>query len=111
MGIGRRARYKFDNLMARGVGAQILLLAVAAILIVVVTVALLLLLGVVPADDQGHRDSVAMLAWKSLMHTMDAGTLGGDGGSWTFLFVFLFATIGGLFVVSALIGVLNQGFG
>ncbi|HSD90775.1 MAG TPA: TrkA C-terminal domain-containing protein, partial [Kofleriaceae bacterium] len=50
-------------------------------------------------------------AWKALMHTMDAGTLGGDAGTWTFLLVLLFATIGGLFVVSALIGVLNQGFG
>src|SRR6476619_40055 len=111
MGFRLRARYKFDNLMARGVGAQILLLALFTVLIVGVTIALLLALGVAPVDDKGTRDSTAMLAWKSLMHTMDAGTLGGDGGSWTFLFVFLFATIGGLFVVSALIGVLNQGFG
>ncbi|HEY4182169.1 MAG TPA: hypothetical protein VGM90_35240 [Kofleriaceae bacterium] len=111
MSLGRRARYKFDNLMARGVGAQILLLAVCAAVLVVVTVVLLLALGVAPQDDSGVRDSLAMLAWKSLMRTMDAGTLGGDSGSWTYLFVFLFATIGGLFVVSALIGVLNQGFG
>ena len=82
-----------------------------AALIVAITVRLLLVLGVVPENDKGTRDSTAMLAWKSLMHTMDAGTLGGDAGSWTFLLVFLFATIGGLFVVSALIGVLNQGFG
>ncbi len=111
MGLRLRARYKFDNLMARGVGAQILLLALFTVLIVGVTIVLLLALGVAPADDKGTRDSTAMLAWKSLMHTMDAGTLGGDAGSWTYLFVFLFATIGGLFVVSALIGVLNQGFG
>jgi Trk K+ transport system NAD-binding subunit/voltage-gated potassium channel Kch len=97
--------------MARGVGAQILLLAACTLVLVLVTIGLLMIFGVVPEDDAGHKDSVAMLAWKSLMHTMDAGTLGGDAGSWTFLFVFLFATIGGLFVVSALIGVLNQGFG
>jgi len=111
MGLRERARYKFDNLMARGVGAQILLLALFTLLIVGITIVLLLALGVAPEDDKGVRDSTPMLAWKSLMHTMDAGTLGGDSGSWTFLFVFLFATIGGLFVVSALIGVLNQGFG
>ena len=111
MSLGQRARYKFDNLMARGVGAQILLLALFTALLVVITVVLLLALGLVPEDDKGARDSAAMLAWKSLMHTMDAGTLGGDTGSWTYLFVFLFATIGGLFIVSALIGVLNQGFG
>src|SRR5688572_3738682 len=106
MSLRQRARYKFDNLMARGVGAQILLLAVFTIVLVAITVALLLALGVAPDGD-----STAMLAWKSLMHTMDAGAVGGDSGSWTYLFVFLFATIGGLFIVSALIGVLNQGFG
>jgi hypothetical protein len=111
MSLRQRARYRFDNLMARGVGAQILLLAIFTIVIVLITVGLLLVLGVAPKSEGGETDSTPMLAWKSLMHTMDAGTLGGDSGSWTYLFVFLFATIGGLFVVSALIGVLNQGFG
>lgn len=111
MSLKQRARYRFDNLMARGVGAQILLLAVFTLVIVLVTVLLLLALGVAPKSEDGTTDSAPLLAWKSLMHTMDAGTLGGDSGSWTYLFVFLFATIGGLFVVSALIGVLNQGFG
>src|SRR5687767_2153728 len=111
MSLRQRARYRFDNLMARGVGAQILLLAIFTLVIVLITVGLLLALGVAPKSEGGETDSTPMLAWKSLMHTMDAGTLGGDSGSWTYLFVFLFATIGGLFVVSALIGVLNQGFG
>lgn len=97
--------------MARGVGAQILLLALLTLVIVAITVVLLLVLGVAPGDETGNRDSTTLLAWKSLMHTMDAGTLGGDTGSWRQLLVFLFATLGGLFVVSALIGVLNQGFG
>jgi hypothetical protein len=92
--------------MARGVGAQILLLAVFTIVIVLITVLLLIIFGVAPDGESGP-----MLAWKSLMHTMDAGTLGGDSGDWTLLFIYLFATVGGLFVVSALIGVLNQGFG
>ena len=97
--------------MARGVGSQILLLAAFTAVIVLITIALLVAFDVVPADEQGNKDSAGRLAWKALMHTMDAGTVGGDTGSWTFLFIFLFATIGGLFVVSALIGVLNQGFG
>ena len=105
MGLKQTARYKFDNMMARGVGAQILLLAVFTAVVVGITVVLFLLLG------EAKDDSGAKLAWKSLMHTMDAGTLGGDDGTWTFLFLYLFPTIGGLFIVSALIGVLNQGFG
>ncbi|MGE0402624.1 MAG: potassium transporter TrkA [Kofleriaceae bacterium] len=111
MGFRQRARYKFDNVMARGVGAQVLLLALFTLLIVAITILLVLALDVVPKDESGNRYSAAMLAWKSLMHTMDPGTLAEDSGSWAYLFVFLFATIGGLFVVSALIGVLNQGFG
>ena len=107
----KQLRYRFDNAMARGMGAQIMLLAACTLVVVLVTVVLVLVFGVAPTDDQGHKDSAFMLAWKALMHTFDAGTLGGDAGSWTFLFVFLFATLGGLFVVSALIGVLNQGFG
>ena len=111
MSLGHRLRYRFDNLMARGVGAQVLLLVAFTVLVVVLTVALLVVFDVVPKNDQGHADSHGLLAWKALMHTMDPGNLGGDSGSWTYLFVYLFATIGGLFVVSALIGVLNQGFG
>jgi hypothetical protein len=96
--------------MARGVGAQILLLAVFTVILVLITVGLVLAFGV-QQQTEGVKDSTPMVAWKALMHTMDAGTLGGDNESWTFLFIFLFATVGGLFIVSALIGVLNQGFG
>ncbi len=110
-GLRQRLRYRFDNLMARGVGAQILLLAAATLVLVLITALAVLALGVVPTDDQGHADSFGRGVWKALMHALDAGAVGGDPGSWTFLFVMLFVTIGGLFVVSALIGILNNGFG
>src|SRR5438552_9797931 len=51
-----------------------------------------------------------MLLWKALMRALDAGTLAGDVAGWTFLFVMLFVTLGGIFVLSALIGIINQGF-
>ncbi len=111
MAVWKRLRYRFDNLMSRGVGAQILLLAAFTALIVVVAVVGIIVCDVVPADDKGVHDSFGMLAWKSLMHALDPGTLAGDTAGWAFLFIMLFVTIGGLFVLSALIGVLNQGFG
>jgi hypothetical protein len=111
MGMRQRLRYRFDNLMSRGVGSQILLLALVSAVLVLITAAAVVLLGVVPTDDQGNGDSFGRLIWKSLMHMLDPGNLGGDAAGWTFLFVMLFITIGGLFVLSALIGVLNQGFG
>ena len=42
------------------------------------------------------------------MRTLDSGTMGGDTGT-GFRIVMLFVTLGGIFVVSALIGVLNNG--
>jgi len=107
----QRLRYRFDNLMARGVGAQILLLAAVTLVLVAITALAVKAFGVVPADDDGHADSFGRLVWKALNHALDAGAVGGDAGSWTFLFIMLFVTIGGLFVVSALIGILNNGFG
>jgi voltage-gated potassium channel Kch len=46
--------------------------------------------------------------WASLMRTLDSGTMGGDAG-WGFRWVMLAVTLGGIFVVSALIGVLSSG--
>ena len=107
----QRLRYRFDNLMARGTGAQILLLAGATLVLVALTAVAVKLFGVVPADDAGQHDSFGRLIWKALMHALDAGAVGGDPGSWTFLFIMLFVTLGGIFVLSALIGILNNGFG
>jgi voltage-gated potassium channel Kch len=107
----QRARYRFDNWMARGVGAQILLLAAAVAVLILITTAAVMAFGVTPTDEQGQGDSFGRVVWKSLMHALDAGAVGGDAGSWTFLFIMLFVTIGGIFVLSALIGILNNGFG
>jgi len=76
---------------------------------IVVVVAALFVLGFVYADDQGNQDSLGRTIWRTVNHTLDPGNLGSDSGGWGFLIVMLFATIGGLFVVSALIGVLTTG--
>jgi len=97
--------------MARGVGAQILLLAAFTAILVIVIALSLAASGAAPVDDKGNPDSFGRLAWKGLMHALDAGAVAGDSGDWTFLLIMMFATLGGLFVLSALIGVLTQGFG
>jgi hypothetical protein len=106
-----RLRYRFDNLMARGIGAQILLLAVITVILVVIASVAVITLGLADEADPKDHDSFGLVIWKSLLHSLDPGTLGGDATNWPFLFVMLGVTIGGIFVVSALIGVLNQGFG
>jgi voltage-gated potassium channel Kch len=111
LGLRKRLRYRFDNWMARGIGAQILLLALVTTVLVLVTALAIVVFDVVPTSDKGVPDSFGMVVWKALMRALDAGTLAGDVAGWTFLFVMLFVTLGGIFVLSALIGIINQGFG
>ncbi|HEY0482119.1 MAG TPA: hypothetical protein VGD37_31585 [Kofleriaceae bacterium] len=106
-----RFRYRFDNWMSRGVGAQILLLALITAVLVVTAAAAVTALEASPLNANNQHDSFGMALWKALMRTLDAGTLGGDVAGWTFLFIMLGVTLGGVFVVAALIGIVNQGFG
>jgi len=110
LGLRKRIRYRFDNWMARGVGAQILLLAFVTTILVLVTAFAIIAFDVVPTNDKGEADTFGMVVWKALMRALDAGTLAGDVAGWTFLFIMLFVTLGGIFVLSALIGIINQGF-
>ena len=49
------------------------------------------------------------LLWNSLMRTLDPGTMGGDTGSFGFLLGMLTVTLFGIFLISALIGIINTG--
>ncbi|MEQ1501637.1 MAG: potassium transporter TrkA, partial [Myxococcota bacterium] len=103
----QRFRYEFDNVMAHGAVAQLGMLALLSVGMIVLTAAVLLLSGLGAAD--GEARSFPMLVWMSLMRAMDAGAIGGDSGPWAYLFVNLGITLGGIFVLSTLIGVLNGG--
>jgi voltage-gated potassium channel Kch len=101
-----RLRYRFDNFMARGTGALLLGLFVASVLVILVATLVVLIVGDVRAGDV--TDPVE-LVWRNLLRTLDPGTMGGDEGSPQFLLGALAVTFGGLFVISALIGVINSG--
>ena len=98
-------RYRFDNLMSRGTPAMIGMLFVLSLAVVFVAGAVIALAGFTQND--GVSLSFGEAAWESLMRTLDSGTMGGDTGG-GFRFVMLFVTLGGVFIVSALIGVLNN---
>ena len=101
-----RLRYRFDNLMARGTIALIGGLGVVSLAIVLVAAAIVSLGRL--AQEGGDPPGFVEAAWESLMRTLDSGTMGGDTG-WGFRAVMLGVTLGGVFVISALIGVLNNG--
>ncbi|MBN1453740.1 MAG: NAD-binding protein [Anaerolineales bacterium] len=101
-----RFGYWFDNMMAKGTPAMILLLAVASFALIFIAGLILFLFGIHPAEriELGLGEAI----WASLMRTLDPGTMGGDTGP-GFRFIMLTVTIGGIFIVSTLIGVLNSG--
>jgi voltage-gated potassium channel Kch len=101
-----RLRYSFDNYMAKGTGALIGGLGVLSLVVILVAAAILVITGITP--EGGERLSFLEAAWESLMRTLDAGTMGGDTG-WGFRIVMFAVTLGGVFVISTLIGVLTSG--
>jgi voltage-gated potassium channel Kch len=103
----QRFRYGFDNLMSRGTPALIGLLGVASLTLIAIAALVMIILHVVPGGADGPPDFIEGM-WLSLMRTLDSGTMGGDEGR-GFRITMLFVTLGGIFIVSALIGVLNSG--
>ncbi len=102
----QKFRYWFDNLMARGTPAMIGMLFALSLAIVFLAGAVISLAGFVQ-EGEGSRLTFVEAMWQSLMRTLDSGTMGGDTGT-GFRLVMLLVTLGGIFIVSALIGVLNN---
>ena len=102
--LSARLRYAFDNSMSRGPIALIGWLAALSLAIIAVAVIIIRIFAIAP--EGGEPLSVWEAAWVSLMRTLDAGTMGGDAG-WGFRFIMFGVTLGGVFVISALIGVLT----
>lgn len=103
-----RLRYWFDGTMAKGTPALIGWLAVAL-------VAMILFCGVtawVIAPHTGDLEGKGFFEtlWVVFMRVMDPGALGGDDTSNVlFVAVMLLATVGGILVFSALVGVIATG--
>src|SRR3954447_6989727 len=103
-GLGDRLRYMFDNSMSSGTPALIAWLTAATFLLIMLFALILTVSGLGPSDRGFFPD-----LFYNLLHALDPGTIGGDAGSWSYLLVMLALTLGGLFIVSALIGVLASG--
>ncbi|MFI5027437.1 MAG: hypothetical protein ACHQCF_00470 [Solirubrobacterales bacterium] len=104
----QRLRYAFDNTMARGTPALVGWLALVTLVLIGVFTAVVLIGGLAPKEGSG-RPGIVGQAFQSLLHALDPGTIAEDSGHWPFLLVMLLITLGGLFVVSALIGVIATG--
>lgn len=101
-----RLRYAFDNSMSRGAIALIGYLGLVSLALIMVAALVVIVLGIRPTG--GEQPGFVEAMWLSLMRTLDSGTMGGDEG-WGFRVSMLFVTLGGIFIVSSLIGVINSG--
>ena len=99
-------RYRFDLLMARGTSALVGLLAGATLGLVAVAAVILMATGIAPDGVTQLGPGEAL--WLSLMHAFDPSAVGGSDG-WRYRGIMLVVGVGGLFILSALIGVLTTG--
>jgi voltage-gated potassium channel Kch len=101
-----RIQYAIDNTFSKGAAALIVWLGVASLIVILIAAALVTITQVYPEGEQpmGFMEAV----WRSLMRTLDAGTMGGDTG-WGFRLIMFGVTLGGVFIISTLIGVLTSG--
>ena len=98
-----RLRYWFDDLMSKGTGVLLVALFVATIGMLAVIAFFAKL------TPDGRPVPFLKLVWMGLMRTLDSGTMGGDEGGWPFLLLMLVVTLGGVFVVGTLIGIITNG--
>lgn len=102
-------RYRFDNSMSRGPAAMIgWLFLLSAFLILVVSL-FVQATQQVPAGADEKPLGLGGLLWWNLMRALDSGAIGGDSGTPLFLGTMFVMTLGGIFVVSMLIGVVTSG--
>lgn len=105
-----RWRYAFDEFMAKGTIALIFGLGVVSLLFILVMAAIVFLAGVQPIMPDGAAQDLGYFeaAWQSLVRTLDPGVMGVDAG-WGFRISMLCVTLGGIFIISTLIGLLTSG--
>ena len=104
----QRFQYFFDSFMSKGTTALIGGLGLVSLLLIVAAGIILAVGGRLLAPEGNNHLGFVEAVWLSLMRTLDAGTMGGDAG-WGFRLVMLLVTIGGILIVSTLIGVLTSG--
>ncbi len=100
-----RLRYWFDNTMSRGTASLIGWLAVASLLLIVAVSAALEL--VQPTNTDGSPQGIITLLWQTFVTTFSLA-VPRDAALAVLALWFLLA-LGGIFVVSALVGLLTSG--
>ena len=104
-----KLRYWFENTLSKGTTAIIGWLALLSLAIVALA-GLGLAAMHIGADpgDRAHEYGFFEGRWQSMLRTLDPGVVAGDNG-WQLRLLMLIVTIGGIFIVSILIGTITSG--
>jgi ion channel POLLUX/CASTOR len=105
----QKVRYRFDNLMSRGTTALIGWLFALSLLLILGIASIMFLSGITP--DPARKIPFWEYAWMTFLHAIDSGAMSGESGNTPYFSVIVFATFAGLFLVSTLIGIINNGIG
>lgn len=101
-----RTRYWFDNTMSRGTVSLIGWLAVVSFGLIAVIAGLTLWLAPEEPDGVGGPGQVL---WIALMHALTPSKLASDKGSVAYIAVMFAGSLGGIFIVSMLVGLMSNG--
>lgn len=99
-----RIGYQLDLTMSRGTTSLIMLLSLVTLILVALAGVIVILV-----DQTWANGSVLYAMWKSFTLTLDPGNLAGVEGSFWLIVIAALSTIGGLFITSTLISILNTG--
>lgn len=105
---GAKLRYWFDGTMARGTSALVAWLAVVTVALILVFAVFVTVTGLEPGQGNVKGGFLGRVL-TTFFHTLDPGTVAGDSGTWRYIVTMLVLTVAGLFIVSALIGVIATG--
>ncbi|NPV86751.1 MAG: potassium transporter TrkA [Anaerolineae bacterium] len=102
----KQLSYYIDTLFSQGLGALVAWLAVLSLLVISLSAAVMVITGIAPPNESPYDFIEA--AWLSLVRTLGGGSIGGRETAWSFRLLMLGVTLGGVFVISALISVLTN---
>jgi len=109
VGGAERLRYLFDNSMSKGTPALVAWLGAITLVMILAFSVIVSAFGLRTVPAASGKDGFVNEVFQNLLHALDAGTVAGDAGSWRFLLTMMALTLGGLFIVSALIGIIAAG--
>ena len=95
--------------MSKGTISLIIWLSIFSAILVLTVSSIVVGMDFTPVGENKTSMSFAEVVWMSSMQALDPGGIEPDTRNWPFVISMLVLTIGGIFMVSSLIGILTSG--